>query len=97
MKLTDAQFGWLSTLSEFGPSDAIEVVGPPAMDGSRKVKLESHLGSTVTLSALERSGLVAVRRQSFGRPQNAVGKRGHERIQIRITITDEGRAALAAA
>lgn len=97
MKLTDAQFGFLSTLQEFGPRDAIEVVGPPAMDGKRKVKLESHLGSSATLAALERAGFVDVRRESLGRPKNAVGKRGHERIQLWIKITDSGREVLAAA
>lgn len=94
MKMSDAQFGALNTLREFGPKEAIEVVMPPSMDGREKVRLEWNVASSATLAKLEAAGLVVVNRQSIGRPSNAVGKRGHERRKLTISISDAGRMAL---
>lgn len=95
MKLSDAQFGALSTLQQFGPNDAIEVIGPPRMDGTREVKLQWNGASGATLGKLEAAGLVSVNRKPLGRPRNAVGKPGRPRRGLTISITDAGRAALA--
>ena len=97
MKLTASQFGVLSLLAEFGPRDAVEVLLPPAMDGKRKVKLEWHAAAAPTLAALEAANLVDVSRSQAERPKNAVGKRGHPRRHLFISITEAGRQALAAA
>lgn len=96
MKLTPAQHGTLHTLKEFGPQSAVEVLMPPAMDGSKRVKLEWHCATGPTLAALESAGLVRVSRKPIEAPKNAVGKRGHKRRALTISITDAGRAALAA-
>ena len=93
-KLTDAQFGALCTLREHGPKGAVEVLLPPAMDGSRKFKLECHFMAWPTLDRLEQLGLINVQRGVGYRPKNAVGKSGKERRELRITITDKGLAAL---
>ncbi len=94
MKLSDTQFGVLGTLREHGPQDVVEVLGPPDMRGSRKAKIEGFLLTAPTLDCLERNGLVAVQRGEFYRLKNAVGKSGLRRRNLRITITDAGRAAL---
>jgi DNA-binding MarR family transcriptional regulator len=95
MKLTDAQFSALHTLAEFGPKAATEVRMPPAMDGSRRIKLECHFLTAPTLARLEQGGLVSVQRSEPSAPVNAVGKRGHARRSLTISITDAGRAAVA--
>jgi hypothetical protein len=79
-----------------GPKEAVEVVGPPAMDGSRKMKLECNLMPWPTLNRLEQLGAISVERSDFYRLKNAVGKSGLKRRNLRITITDAGRAALSA-
>lgn len=95
MRLSDSQHGVLNTLREFGPQMAIEVHGPRDMSGKRKVKLEWHCAPGPTLAKLESAGLVTVQRAEPVRPVNAVGKPGHPRVALTITITDAGRAALA--
>ncbi len=94
MQLTDAQFSALHTLAEFGPKTGTEVRMAPAMDGSRRIKLECHFLTAPTLAKLEAEGLVAVERGPASAPKNAVGKSGHARRPLTITITDAGRAAL---
>ena len=94
MKITDAQFSALHTLAEFGPKAGMEVLLPHAMDGSRRTKLECNVLTAPTLARLEADGLVLVSRKPIATPMNAVGKRGHERRHITISITDAGRAAL---
>ena len=94
MKLTDAQFSALHTLAEFGPKTGTEVRMPPAMDGSRRIRLECNILTAPTLAALEAGGLVSVERGEAAAPKNAVGKRGHARRPITIAITDAGRSAL---
>jgi hypothetical protein len=95
MKLTDAQAGALHTLAQFGPKQGVEVRMPPAMDGSRRIKLECHIMNAPTLAKLEASGLVSVVREQLPTPKNAVGKSGHARRSVTISITEAGRAALA--
>ncbi len=94
MKLTDAQYSALHTLAEFGPKTGTEVRMAPAMDGSRRIKLECHFLTAPTLARLEADGLVSVERGPLRRPTDAVGKSGHARRPITIAITDAGRAAL---
>ena len=94
MALSAAQFGALSTLREFGPVKGIEVRQPPAIDGTRKTKLECHLMSAATLARLEGDGLVAVTRGEIFRPVDAGGKAGAARREIQIAITDKGHAAI---
>ena len=94
MKLTPAQFATLHTLNEFGSKTATEIVLPPAMDGSRKVKLQWNVANQRTLAVLEAAGLVVVSREPARRPVNAVGRNGHARRALTISITDAGRAAL---
>jgi hypothetical protein len=97
MKLTDAQFGTLNTLAEFGPQQAVEVHGPRGMDGKRKVRLEWRGVSAQALAKLSSDGLVHVARKPLPRPVNAVGKAGHPRTALTISITDAGRESLNAA
>jgi DNA-binding MarR family transcriptional regulator len=94
VKLTDAQFSALHTLAEFGPKTGTEVRMAPAMDGTRRIKLECHFLTAPTLARLEADGLVSVARGEAAAPINAVGKLGHARRQITISITDAGRSAL---
>ncbi len=96
MKLTDAQIGVLHTLHEFGPKSAVEKFLPPAMDGSRKIKLECHIMAYPTLKRLEDAALVSVNRDAVHRPTDAVGRAGNARRSIIIEITDKGRSVLAA-
>lgn len=96
MKLSASQSGALYALRDYGPKDAVEVAGPPGMDGSRKMKLECHLMSMPTLNRLEQLGAISVERGEFYRLKNAVGKSGLRRRDLRITITEAGRAALSA-
>lgn len=95
MKLSPAQHGTLHALAAFGPQTATEVQLPPAMDGKRRVKLEWSGGNPATLAVLEGGGLVHVVRTPIETPRNAVGKPGHKRRGLTITITDAGRKALA--
>ncbi len=97
MKLSDAQYGALRTLSEFGPKEAIEVVGPVRMDGKRDVKLQWNVATGQTLRKLEDARLVEVVRIDLGRPLNAVGVAGRARRRLTISITDAGREAIASA
>lgn len=94
MKLSDAQYGALSTLREFGPVNAVEVLGPPAMDGKRKVKLECHVLNVTTLAKLEDAGLAAVSRGVIYQPTDATGRKGHQRRNVCISITAEGLGQL---
>jgi hypothetical protein len=94
-KISDAQFGALDTLIQFGPVKAIEVAGPKSMDGSRKIKLECHAMSPATLANFEANGYVTVTRTPIATPVNAVGKKGNARRALVITITEAGRAAFA--
>lgn len=93
-KLTDAQFSALHTLAEYGPKFGTEIRMLPAMDGSRRVKLECHLLTAATLARLEADGLVSVERGETSAPKNAVGKSSHARRPVTITITEAGRSAL---
>lgn len=90
MKLSDAQFGALSTLYQHGPINAVEVAGPAGMDGKRKIKLECHALNVATLTKLEAAGLVAVSRGDIYRPTDAAGRKGHPRRNVCISITAEG-------
>lgn len=94
MRLTDAQFGVLSSLLDHGPSKGVLSSGPPTMDGTRKAKLECHLMTYPTLLKLEALGLVSVYRGEVRRAANAVGKRGTPKRDVVITLTDKGREAL---
>ena len=94
MKLTNAQYCALCSLRDHGPSKGVETSGPPAMDGTRKIKLECHLMTHPTLRQLEALGFVSVYRGEVRRAVNAVGKRGIPRRDIAISITETGRAAL---
>ena len=96
MRLSDSQRGTLYSLAEFGPQEAVEVHGPRGMDGKRKVKLEWRGAPLATLTKLEGAGLVSVVRHEPKRFFDAVGKAGHPRIRLTISITEAGRAALAA-
>jgi hypothetical protein len=93
-KLSDAQYGVLSQLEQHGAISAIEVAGPPKMDGTRKAKLECHACSIATLNKLSDAGLVHVERGEPRRPVNAVGKKGHARTELLISITEKGRQAI---
>ena len=90
MKLSDAQFGVLHQLKEFGPINTLEIAGPPGMDGKRKVKLETGKLTAATLAKLLDMGLVAISRGEVFRPTDATGKRGHQRRPVCISITAEG-------
>lgn len=57
-KLTDAQFSALHTLAEFGAKEGMEVLMPPAMDGSRRIKVECYLATGPTIARLEAAGLI---------------------------------------
>lgn len=95
MKISDSLHGALCTLREYGPAKGVEVRMPPAMDGTRRIKLECHLMSAPQLSKLEAAGYVTVERSEAFAPVNAVGKRGNLRRHVVIAITDAGRAAIA--
>lgn len=94
MKLTDAQYGALHTLREFGPKSAIEILLAPAMDGSIKAQLQCHFVSAPTLARLEADGLVHVSRSEAVAPIDCTGRKGRKRRKLFIDITDKGRAAL---
>jgi hypothetical protein len=94
MKLSDSQFGTLHALAEFGSQDAIEVHGPKGMDGKRKIKLEWRGTPSTQLANLESRGLVSVIRTDAPRPVNAVGKAGHRRVALKISITPDGLLAI---
>lgn len=93
MKLTDAQFCALATLANHGPASLTEVHGPRGMDGKRKISVQGIMAAP-TLAKLEQAHLIAVDRGGGTRPVNAVGKGGHLRFPLTVTITDAGRAAL---
>jgi len=95
-RLSAAQFGVLQSLLDHGPVNGTEVLLPPAMDGSRRVKLECHLLNAVTLSKLESLGLVWVYRDVHERPKDATGRPGNPRRKITISIRDDGIKALSA-
>ena len=95
MKLTDAQFSALHTLAEFGDKTAEEVRMPQPMAGTRRIKLECNILTAPTLAKLEAFGFVSVYRCEAYAPVDAVGKRGHLRRKVVISITDSGRAELA--
>ena len=94
MKLSDAQYGALRQMVEFGPVTAEEIVGPKAIDGSRRVKLQCNYFTAATLSRLEEAGLVTVQRVVAPTPVNAAGKAGNGRNVLTIDITDAGIAAV---
>lgn len=93
-KLTDAQFGALHTLREFGPKHGVLVYGPATMNSRRKAKLECHVMNAATMMALEERGLIRVERGGPLRPKDATGRKGNPRIPVKIEITDAGRALL---
>lgn len=94
-QLSDAQWGALRQIVDHGPINAEEVILPPAMDGSRRTKLQCRCLSKATMERLEADGLVIVTRVPERRPVNAVGKSGHRRNSVMVHITDTGRAAVA--
>lgn len=96
MKLTNAQFGALSTLHLHGDKEAIEIIGPPAMSGVRSTKLECYFMERRTMAALEDAGLIRVTRALPQSPKDATGRSGRARRKIVIAITHKGRAALSA-
>lgn len=96
MKLTDAQFGALSTLAQFGPKELVEVHGPRGMNGIPKITIQGIMSAPM-LAKLTAHGLVSVSRKPVPAPKNAVGKRGNARFSLTVSITDAGRAALASA
>lgn len=93
-KLSDAQWSVLAHIEAHGPFKALEVMGPRKMDGSRKIKIESNVLNVATLDNLSRRGLVHVERGETRRPVNAVGKSGHARTDLTISLTEAGRAAI---
>lgn len=97
MRISDSQYGALCTLRDHGPQKVLEVLGPPKMDGSRKAKIEGSFVTAQTLNRLEQLGAISVQRGVPYRLKNAVGKPGLKRCELRITITDKGRAALSEA
>jgi hypothetical protein len=96
MSLTPAQFGTLHTLASHGPIVATEVKLQKAMDGSARTRWECHALPVATFRSLLALGLVAQSRKPLPKPVNAVGKKGHARTEVTVTITDDGRVALAA-
>lgn len=94
VKLSAAQFGVLDGLARFGPANAVEVTLPPSIDGKRKTRLEWNMATGPTLEKLVAAGLVHVARNPMPIVRNAVGKKGHHRTALTITITDDGRRAL---
>lgn len=94
MILSDAQYCALTTVRDHGPINAQEVLQPPKMDGSRKVKLECHVLTAPTLKKLEGGGYVAVSRGEVYRKEDATGRKGNARRNVCISITAEGREAL---
>lgn len=94
MILSDAQYCALTSVRDHGPINAQEVLQPPAMDGSRKVKLECHLMAAPTLAKLEAAGFVSVSRGEIYRKSDATGRKGNKRRSVCISITDDGIAAL---
>lgn len=88
MKLSDAQFGALCTLRDFGPQ-AATVVNEP-----NRARLEWNVASMPTITKLEAAGFISITRKPVPRPVNAVGKRGHPRLALVISITPAGRKAL---
>ena len=96
MKLSDAQFGILDRLAVHGPATAIEIAGPRGIDGKRKVSLQWDGTSKASLDKIQAAGWVTIARKPLPAPVNAVGAKGNPRVQITITITEAGRAALAA-
>lgn len=93
MKLSDAQFGALHNLQQFGMVRGVEVLQP--VDGGHRWGLKCHLLTAPTLAALERDGLVETKRNPLPAPKNAVGKKGNRRREVFISISDKGKAALA--
>lgn len=96
MKLSDAQFGFLQTLIDYGPQTITEVHGPRGMDGKRKITLQGSIAGP-TLTKLEDAAMIHVARGEAQRPINAVGKAGNRRVTLTVTVTEAGRAAYAAA
>jgi hypothetical protein len=94
MILSDAQFGALTTVRDHGPINAQEVLQPPKMDGSRRVKLECHVLTSPTLEKLETAKLVAVSRGEIYQKEDATGRKGNKRRNVCISITADGLAAL---
>lgn len=90
MKLSDAQFGALHQLREFGPINTVEIAGPPGMDGKRKTKLDTGKLTAATLSKLVSLGLVAIVHGEIYRPTDATGRKGHPRRNVCISITTKG-------
>jgi hypothetical protein len=90
MKISDAQFGALSTLREFGSINAVEVRVPDDMNGKFKVKLECHVMNVATMRKLEAAKLVAVSRGATYQLTDATGLRGHARRNVCISITADG-------
>lgn len=93
MKLTDAQFGALHSLKDFGTRRGVEVLQMSEAGG--RWKLECHLMNAATLAALERGGLVVTKRSPMPAPKNAVGKKGNRRREVFISISDKGAEAIA--
>ncbi len=94
MRISDAQYGVLHQLKEFGPINTSEVYGPLNMAGERKVKLETGKLTKTTLDKLVSLGLVAVSHGEPYRPADATGRRGHTRRPICISITVDGLVKL---
>ena len=90
MKISDAQWGVLHQLKEFGPINTHAIHGPKDMSGKRKTRLETHLLTEATLTKLVDLGLVTV---SYGQaffPLDATGRKGHKRRPICIAISTVG-------
>ena len=96
MKLSDGQFGALSTLAQFGPKTAVQIAGPVGMDGKRKLSLQWNVATAATLTKLVDAGLAVVVPGEIERPTDATGRKGRPRRTLTISITEAGRAALAA-
>lgn len=90
MKISDAQFGVLHQLKEFGPINTYEIAGPAGMDGKRKTKLDTGKVSAAALANLVTMGLVAVSYGEIFRPTDATGRKGHPRRNVCISITADG-------
>lgn len=68
MKLSDAQFGVLHQIADYGFILAEEVIGPRKMDGSRKVKFVCNCLSAATMNKLQALNLITVTRAEKDRP-----------------------------
>jgi hypothetical protein len=93
-RLTDAQFGVLCRLVDYGDICAEEIPGPVGPNGKRKSRLISPYLNITTLKKMEDEGLVTVRRSPISQARGTGGKKGLPRKLATISITPAGQEAL---